>query len=238
MKVVILAGGLGTRIAEETNTKPKPMVNIAGRPILWHIMNNYASQGFNDFIIATGYKGELIHDWVKSLNEDWKVSTLDTGLDTQTGGRLLQSINSCDDSVFMATYGDGLSNVSIQSLLSFHKNSGALATVTAVRPPARFGYLQIKGNLAIHFGEKRQSDEGWINGGFFVFNREVSKFIEGAHEPLETGALPRLAAAKNLAAFQHFGFWQPMDTLREKIELEKLALNDPIPWIFKGASSK
>jgi glucose-1-phosphate cytidylyltransferase len=133
----------------------------------------------------------------------------------------------------MATYGDGLSNVSIEKLLSFHKKSKTLATVTAVRPPARFGYLQINNHLATHFGEKNQSDEGWINGGFFVFERDVINFIQGLHEPLETGALPRLAASNNLAAFQHFGFWQPMDTLREKLELEKLALNNPAPWVFQ-----
>jgi len=238
MKVVILAGGLGTRIAEETSSKPKPMVNIAGRPILWHIMNNYSKQGYSDFIIATGYKGELIRDWVKTLKSDWSISTLDTGLDTQTGGRLLQAINSCADSMFMVTYGDGLSNVSIENLLSFHKESETVATVTAVRPPARFGHLQIENNLATHFGEKNQSDEGWINGGFFVFERDVINFIEGPHEPLETGALPRLAASNNLAAFQHFGFWQPMDTLREKNELERLALNDPAPWVFENQSTK
>ncbi len=238
MKVVILAGGLGTRIAEETGSKPKPMVNIAGRPILWHIMQNYSNQGYSDFIITTGYKGEVIRDWVKTLNTGWNVTTLDTGLDTQTGGRLLQAINSCGDSIFMVTYGDGLSNVSLKSLLSFHKKSETLATVTAVRPPARFGYLQIKNNLATHFGEKNQSDTGWINGGFFVFERKVIEFIKGLHEPLETGALPRLAAANNLAAFQHSGFWQPMDTLREKNELEKLALNNPAPWIFQEKSTK
>jgi glucose-1-phosphate cytidylyltransferase len=238
MKVIILAGGLGTRIAEETSTKPKPMVDIAGRPMLWHIMHNYSTQGFSDFIIATGYKGELIRDWVKTLKEGWNVSTLDTGFDTQTGGRLLQVINSCTDSIFMATYGDGLSNVSIKNLLSFHKKSETLATVTAVRPPARFGYLQIENNLATHFGEKNQSDEGWINGGFFVFERKVTNFIKGPQEPLETGALPRLASAKNLAAFQHFGFWQPMDTLREKNELEKLALNSPAPWVYQEESTK
>jgi glucose-1-phosphate cytidylyltransferase len=238
MKVVILAGGLGTRIAEETSSKPKPMVNIAGRPILWHIMKNYSIQGYNDFILATGYKGELIRDWVKTLNAEWTVSTLDTGLDTQTGGRLLQAIDSCADSMFMVTYGDGLSNVSIKNLLSFHKKSKTLATVTAVRPPARFGYLQIENNLATHFGEKNQSDEGWINGGFFVFEREVINFIEGPHEPLETGALPRLAASNNLAAFQHYGFWQPMDTLREKNELERLALDNPAPWVFQEKSDE
>lgn len=238
MKVIILAGGLGTRIEEETSSKPKPMVNIAGRPILWHIMHNYAKQGFIDFVIVTGYKGELIHDWVKTLDLGWNVSTLDTGLDTQTGGRLLQAVNSCSDSIFMVTYGDGLSDVSIKGLLSFHKRSETLATVTAVRPPARFGYLQIEKNLATHFGEKNQSDEGWINGGFFVFEREVIDYIEGSHEPLETGALPRLAASNNLAAFQHFGFWQPMDTLREKNTLEKLALINPAPWVIQEKSDK
>jgi glucose-1-phosphate cytidylyltransferase len=238
MKVVILAGGLGTRIAEETSSKPKPMVSIAGRPILWHIMHNYSKQGYSDFVIATGYKGELIHDWVKTLNVGWNVSTLDTGLETQTGGRLLQVINSCTDSTFMVTYGDGLSNVSIKNLLTFHNKSGTLATVTAVRPPARFGYLKINNHLATHFGEKNQSDEGWINGGFFVFERDVIEFIEGPLEPLETGALPRLAGSNNLAAFQHFGFWQPMDTLRDKNELEKLALNNPAPWVFQEKPNK
>ena len=232
MKVIILAGGLGTRIMEETKSKPKPMVTIAGRPILWHIMNSYSNQGYKDFIIATGYKGEIVTEWANDLDEDWNILTLDTGLETQTGGRVLQCINSCDDTNFMVTYGDGLANVSLQALLDFHRSSKTLATLTAVRPPARFGYLQIEKNLVLHFGEKNQSDEGWINGGFFIFEREIINYISHINEPLETGALPRLAQSRELAAFQHFGFWQPMDTLREKNELEKLAIMDPVPWVL------
>ena len=231
MKVILLAGGLGTRIAEETDTKPKPMVLIDGKPILWHLMNIFAAQGHSDFVIATGYKGEVIHDWVSNLESDWNIQPLDTGLNTQTGGRIKKCIESTNDDVFFATYGDGLANVDLRALLTQHKSGGLAATVTAVRPPARFGYLQFEGSEVTHFGEKNQADEGWINGGFFVLNRQVVNSIHEESEPFETGALPRLVSQGQLGAYQHRGFWQPMDTLREKLDLEKAAKESPPPWL-------
>lgn len=231
MKIIILAGGLGTRISEETDTKPKPMVLIAGKPLLWHLMQIYASQGFKDFVIATGYKGEVIHDWILSIQDDWNVSAIDTGENTQTGGRIKKCIESFPDELFMATYGDGLGNINLANVIALHNANSGLATVTAVRPPARFGYLKIDGEKVHHFGEKNQSDEGWINGGFFVLDRQVSNFIVGNNEPFETGALPKLATKNLLNAYKHEGFWQPMDTLREKLDLEKLAKLIPAPWL-------
>lgn len=231
MKVILLAGGLGTRIAEETDTKPKPMVLIDDKPILWHLMNIFASQGYTDFVIATGYKGEVIHDWVATLESNWNIQALDTGLNTQTGGRIKKCIESTEGEAFFATYGDGLANVDLHVLLTQHQSSGQVATVTAVRPPARFGYLHIEGSDVTHFGEKNQSDEGWINGGFFVLNRQVISSINDDSEPFETGALPRLVAQGQLGAYQHQGFWQPMDTLREKLDLEKAAKESPPPWL-------
>ena len=231
MKVILLAGGLGTRIAEETDTKPKPMVLIDEKPILWHLMNIFALQGHSDFVIATGYKGEVIHDWVSTLKSDWNIQALDTGLNTQTGGRIKKCIESTNDEEYFATYGDGLANVDLGALLTQHQLSGQSATVTAVRPPARFGYLHIEGSDVTHFGEKNQSDEGWINGGFFVLNRQVINSIHDDSEPFETGALPRLVSQGQLGAYQHQGFWQPMDTLREKLDLEKAAKESPPPWL-------
>ena len=231
MKIILLAGGLGTRISEETDTKPKPMVLIAGKPLLWHLMNIYAKQGFSDFVIATGYKGELIHDWVSTLEEPWKVEALETGEQTQTGGRIKKCISAFRDELFLATYGDGLGNINISNVLKVHNSNSGLATLTAVRPPARFGYVKFDGEKVHHFGEKNQSDEGWINGGFFVLNREVSEYIANDGEPFETGALPRLAGDNLLNAYKHEGFWQPMDTLREKLDLEKLAISTPPPWL-------
>lgn len=231
MKIILLAGGLGTRISEETDTKPKPMVLIAGKPLLWHLMNIYAKQGFSDFVIATGYKGEVIHDWVSTLEEPWKVQALDTGEQTQTGGRIKKCISAFNDELFLATYGDGLGNINISNVLKLHNSNSGHATLTAVRPPARFGYVKFDGHKVHHFGEKNQSDEGWINGGFFVLNREVSEYISNDSEPFETGALPRLAGENLLNAYKHEGFWQPMDTLREKLDLEKLAISTPPPWL-------
>jgi len=231
LKIILLAGGLGTRISEETDTKPKPMVLIDGKPLLWHLMRIYASQGFNDFVIATGYKGEVIHEWIPSLQEDWNVSALDTGENTQTGGRIKKCIDAFPDEIFLATYGDGLGNVKVASVLSLHYANSGLVTLTAVRPPARFGYVKIDGEKVHHFGEKSQSDEGWINGGFFVLDRKVANYIAGDSEPFETGALPKLATENLLNAYKHEGFWQPMDTLREKLDLEKLAKLSPAPWL-------
>ena len=237
MKVIIIAGGLGTRISEETDDKPKPMVLINGQPILWHLMNIFSLQGFNDFVISTGYKSEVIEKWVSknkildSNFEKMNITIMNTGLHTQTGGRISEVMKILPKEKVIATYGDGLANVSIKKLLDFHTRHGKLATVTAVRPPARFGYMKIEGNTVTHFGEKNQSDEGWINGGFFVLEPQVANYVKSLDEPFESGALVRLAAESNLMAYHHESFWQPMDTLREKRELEKDALLDIPPWL-------
>ena len=229
--MIILAGGLGTRISEETSDKPKPMVEISGKPILWHLMSIFAKQGINEFIVATGYKSEVIHDWVETVKEPWSIRAIDTGLNTQTGGRILECMKTVPGERVLATYGDGLGNVNIDSLLDFHNNQHKKATVTAVRPPARFGVLESENGLVVRFGEKNQADSGWINGGFFVLEPEVSGYIHELSEPFETGALPRLVAEKQLVSYHHNGFWQPMDTLREKHDLEKLALLNPPSWL-------
>jgi len=231
MKVVILAGGLGTRISEETTDKPKPMVEIAGKPILWHIMNVFARQSFSDFVIATGYKGEVIRQWIETLDEPWNIQALDTGLDTQTGGRIKLALEAVGAQQVIATYGDGLANVNINSLLHKHTQSELLATVTAVRPPARFGVLESSNGVVTHFGEKNQADAGWINGGFFVLEPEICDYITGPTEPFETGALPRLVKNKLLGVYHHEGFWKPMDTLREKHELADYAARETPPWL-------
>jgi len=231
VKVIILAGGMGTRISEETETKPKPMVLLDSKPILWHLMSIYVKQGFEDFVIAAGYKSEVIQEWVTKSHFDWNVTVLETGLHTQTGGRLKQCIENFSDVEFLATYGDGLGNIDVNRKLDFHRDHGLLFTITAVHPPARFGVLEIDSGLVRHFGEKTQTGLGWINGGFFVLNREVANYIEGDSEPLETGALPRLVSEDQLMAFEHDGFWQPMDTLREKQDLSLLAAQSPPPWL-------
>ena len=236
MKVIIIAGGLGTRISEETDDKPKPMVLINDKPIIWHLMNIFSLQGFNEFIISTGYKSEVIETWVNQneiLDSKFKkmnIETINTGLQTQTGGRISEVMKALPKESVIATYGDGLANVSVNKLLDFHTHHGKLATVTAVRPPARFGYMKIERNTVTHFGEKNQSDEGWINGGFFVLNPEVIKYIDSVDEPFETGALVRLANESQLMAYQHEGFWQPMDTLRDKNHLEELWVSGAAPW--------
>ena len=231
MKAIILAGGLGTRISEETSDKPKPMVEISGKPILWHLMSIFAAQGVTDFIVATGYKSEVIEKWIPSVKEPWEITALDTGLDTQTGGRILECMKSVSGQRVLATYGDGLGNVNLKSLLDFHNHQGKKATVTAVRPPARFGVLESQNGLVTRFGEKNQADSGWINGGFFVLEPDVATYIHGLSEPFEEGALPRLVADRELVSYHHNGFWQPMDTLREKHDLEKLALLNPPTWL-------
>ena len=252
MKTIILAGGLGTRIAEETTVRPKPMVEIGGKPILWHIMNIYASHGFNEFLVACGYKGEVIkeyfhnlffhnsdfvidlsdgsHSVINSCCLDWKVGVIDTGLHTMTGGRLLRLKGLTGDGTFMLTYGDGLSDVNINDLIAFHKAHGKLATVTAVRPPARFGGLVLDSDSVHEFSEKPQTDEGWINGGFFVFEPGVFGYLGGDETILERDPLEKLAADGQLMAFRHEGFWQPLDTLREKQMLETLWSNGNAPW--------
>ena len=231
MKVIILAGGLGTRISEETSDKPKPMVEILGKPILWHLMTIFAKQGINEFIVATGYKSEVIQSWVETVKEPWSIKALETGLNTQTGGRILECMKSVPGERVLATYGDGLGNVNLKSLLDFHNHQGKKATVTAVRPPARFGVLESQNGLVTRFGEKSQSDSGWINGGFFVLDPDVASYIHDLSEPFESGAIPRLVNEKELVSYHHNGFWQPMDTLREKHDLEKLALLNPPSWL-------
>ena len=228
---------MGTRISEETGDKPKPMVLINKKPILWHLMNIFSLQGLDEFIISTGYKSEVIENWVQNnqifdsnLNR-MKISIINTGLHTQTGGRISEIMKIFPDENFIATYGDGLANVPIKELLNFHSSHGNLATVTAVRPPARFGYMKIKKNVVTHFGEKNQSDEGWINGGFFVLNSKVKDYVKSSDEPFETGALVRLANESKLIAFHHKGFWQPMDTLRERNLLEAESVLKTPAWL-------
>jgi glucose-1-phosphate cytidylyltransferase len=231
MKAIILAGGLGTRLSEETGDKPKPMVLLDDKPILWHLMNIYGRQGVTDFVIATGYLGNIIHDWVSDLKSPWNVTALDTGLNTLTGGRIKKCLEFIGPERVFATYGDGLGNIDLNALLDFHLQQGRLATVTAVRPPARFGLLESSNGLVTNFTEKNQADGGWINGGFFVLEPSVKDFILQDMEPFETGALPKLVADSNLSAFHHGGFWQPMDTLREKQELSKMAVTENPPWL-------
>jgi len=231
VKAIILAGGLGTRLSEETSDKPKPMVPIAGQPILWHLMNLISKQGINDFIIAAGYKSDVIASWVDQLECDWNVQTVDTGLETQTGGRISICMEKAEEEAVLVTYGDGLANVNISELTKFHRSAGTLATITAVRPPARFGVLHSENGIVKHFGEKNQADSGWINGGFFILEPGVKQFIEHTLEPFETGAIPRLVSQRQLAAYHHSGFWQPMDTLRERNDLEILALQTTPPWL-------
>jgi glucose-1-phosphate cytidylyltransferase len=250
MKVVILAGGRGTRISEEN--APKPMVEIGGRPMLWHIMNIYAAHGFKEFLVACGYKGDHIKEYfhnffihsndyvidlkdgsLKILNTsgtDWKIGVIDTGLDTQTGGRIRRLASWIGDDTFMVTYGDGVAAIEIPKLIAFHRKHGKLATVTAVRPPARFGGLNLKGDAVKEFSEKPQAGEGWINGGFFVFEPGVFDYLEGDEAILEREPLEKLAEDGQLMAFKHTGFWQPMDTLREKRLLDEMWTNGNAPW--------
>ncbi len=245
MRVIILAGGLGTRISEETRNKPKPMVLINQNPILWHIMETFMVQGISDFVISTGYKSEVIDEWLLKIDgkidtkdgqkiftfPTFRVTTIFTGLETQTGGRIANCMKNFPGERFIATYGDGLANVSVSKLIDFHFSHGKLATVTAVRPPARFGYLNIENQKVIRFGEKNQSDAGWINGGYFVVEPQVAQYVNGDDESFESGALPKLVSENNLMAHLHQGFWQPMDTLREKHELEILAKLETPPWL-------
>lgn len=252
MKVAILAGGLGTRLSEETAVKPKPMVEIGGRPILWHIMNIYAAHGFNEFVIALGYRGELIKDYfinyhyrardltVKLMNgdvsvhegasEDWTVHLLDTGADTNTGGRVKRLAEFIGHEPFMLTYGDGVSNINIPKLLEYHRAQKKLATITAVRPPARFGQMILFNGRVTEFKEKPQIGEGWVNGGFFVLQPEVVDYIKDDQTAWEFESLEKIAAQGQLAAYQHEGFWQSMDTLRDVNLLEKLWREGNAPW--------
>lgn len=251
MKVVFLAGGRGTRLAEETAIWPKPMIEIGGRPLLLHLMQHYAEYGFKDFLVACGYRGEMIKEYFRSLpirrsdyiidladgsleivkptGLDWRIGAIDTGMETTTGGRILRLRGLLGDAPFMVTYGDGLGNVDVDALVAFHRSHGRLATVTAVRPPARFGALALDGARVLEFAEKPQTSEGWINGGFFVFQPGVFAYLDEG-SPLERGPLERLAAAGELMAFRHDGFWMPMDTLRDKQHLEALWQSGEAPW--------
>jgi len=234
LKVIILAGGLGTRLSEETLDKPKPMVEICGEPILLHIMRIYHSQIDCDFVIATGYLSDVIEEYLESKQfkkEGIRATAMFTGLETQTGGRIKKVMDSIPGEKVMATYGDGVCDIDIHSLLTFHNNHNRLATLTAVRPAARFGRLEIRGDRVTNFSEKRQSQEGWINGGYFVFEPEVTRYIQDASQALEHEPLTNLAHEENLMAFKHHGFWQPMDTLREKHDLEELIKLGSAPWI-------
>ncbi|MEK7382963.1 MAG: glucose-1-phosphate cytidylyltransferase [Elusimicrobiota bacterium] len=252
MKVAILAGGLGSRLSEMTDRLPKPMVEIGGRPILWHIMKHYAHFGMRDFVIALGYKGEVIKDYFVNYHlhsnhltvrlktgavevsegghEDWKVHLLDTGEKTQTGGRVRRVMQSVGREPLMLAYGDGVSNVDIGKLLKFHRAHGKLATVTAMRPPARFGALQLKADRVTRFIEKPQAGDGWINGGFFVLEPGVIDYIEGDLTLFEKEPLERLARAGQLVAYRHDDFWQCMDTVRDVRLLEDLWGGGKAPW--------
>jgi glucose-1-phosphate cytidylyltransferase len=222
MKIVILAGGFGTRLSEYTKTIPKPMVKVGGKPIIFQIMKLYAKYGFNDFYIALGYKGEIIKSFFKKKFYNWNVTLVDTGKKTMTGGRLKKMKNLFrKNETFMMTYGDGISNVNLKKLVNFHKKNNSIATLTAVRPPARFGAIKIKGNQVQHFREKSKLDEGWINGGFFVFEPEIFNYIKGDHIFLEREPMAKLASKKKLIAYKHKDFWQCIDTKRDKDILEK-----------------
>lgn len=252
VKAVILAGGLGTRLSEETGLKPKPMLEIGGVPILWHIMKTYSHYGVNDFIICCGYKGYIIKEYFANYflhtsdvtfdmrnnsskvhennAEPWRVTLVDTGDETMTGGRLKRVASYLDDDPFCLTYGDGLSNVDIGKLIAFHKQGNTLATLTAVQPPGRFGSLIMENGKVKGFQEKPQGDGGWINGGFFVLSPEVIDYIDGDSTVWEAGPLEKLAGEGNLSSFKHKGFWQPMDTLRDKKQLEDLWQSTKAPW--------
>ncbi len=251
-KLVILAGGLGTRLSEETETKAKPMVEIGGRPIIWHLMKIYSHHGVNDFIICVGYKGYTIKEYFANYYihtsdvtfdmvnnkmeihrvgaEPWRVTLVDTGADTMTGGRIRRVAEYLNEDFFCATYGDGLADIDIAKLIAFHQQHGRLATITAVQPPGRFGALEVDNALVTEFTEKPHGDAGWINGGFFVMSSQVLRYIDGDGTVLEQEPLRNLARDRQLAAFHHEGFWHPMDTLRDRHQLEKLWSTGKAPW--------
>jgi glucose-1-phosphate cytidylyltransferase len=252
MKAVILAGGYGTRISEETQTKPKPLIEIGGRPILWHIMKTYSHYGINDFIICCGYKGYKIKEYFTNYfahnsditvdlknnhvdihqkpSEPWKVTLVDTGLDTMTGGRLKKVEKYVGNETFCFTYGDGVSDVNISEVIKFHQKNKKSATVTSIQPPGRFGNLELNDNLVSKFIEKPQGDGGWINGGFFVLEHDVFDYINDDTTIWEKESLEKLAEKNQLIAFKHKGFWQPLDTLRDKNSLEKLWASNKASW--------
>jgi glucose-1-phosphate cytidylyltransferase len=253
MKAVILAGGLGTRLSEETQLKPKPMVEIGGKPILWHILKIYSQHNINEFIICCGYKGYVIKEYFANYflhtsdvtfhlgkehkievhnrkSEPWVVTLVDTGEESNTGGRLKRVERYLDDEDFCFTYGDGVANINIDSLISHHRKEGRMATLTAVRPPGRYGAVHIENKTVTNFQEKPEGDNAWISGGFFVLKRSVIELISSDNTCWETEVLPNLAAASELSAFEHNGFWQPMDTLRDKTHLERMWQTGTAPW--------
>jgi|TARA_B100001013_G_scaffold60421_1_gene31673 glucose-1-phosphate cytidylyltransferase len=231
LKAVILAGGYGTRISEESHLKPKPMIEIGGMPLLWHIMKIYSHYGINEFVICCGYKGDMIKEYFSKFDFPlWNVQLVDTGLNTMTGGRIKRIQNHIDDT-FCVTYGDGVSDVNINDLILFHKEKKSLATLTAIHPPERFGVLELSGNNVVEFHEKHQGESSWINGGFFVFEKEIFDYIKnGDSTTLERTPFETLAKEKKLTAFKHEGFWHPMDTLRDKKHLENLWTSNKAPW--------
>jgi glucose-1-phosphate cytidylyltransferase len=255
MKVVILAGGYGTRISEESHLKPKPMIEVGGMPILWHIMKSYSFYGFNEFIICCGYKGYVIKEYFadyylhrsditfdfaannsitihNNVAEPWKVTLVDTGLDTMTGGRIKRVKDYVGDETFMLTYGDGVSDLDINKLISFHKSEDRTATITAIQPGGRFGVLDMDDDGRIHsFTEKAKEDGGWINAGFMVLEPQIMDYIDGDDTIFERAPLEKLAKEGNLGAYKHNGFWQCMDTQRDKELLEKLILENNAPWV-------
>lgn len=251
MKVVILAGGLGTRLSEETAIKPKPLVEIGAMPMIWHIMKTYSHYGFNDFVVCLGYKGYMIKEWfanyslhksditidlkknkvevLDNKSEDWRITLVDTGIKTETGGRI-KLVKKHLDGTFMLTYGDGVSDINIKELVSFHKKHGKAATITAVQPPGRFGALELEGEKVKDFLEKPAGDGAWINGGFFVLEQEAFDYIKGDSTVWEREPLEGLARDGKLMAFKHSGFWKPMDKLKDKMELESAWESGSAPW--------
>lgn len=252
MKVVILAGGLGTRISEESSVRPKPMIEVGGKPVLWHIMKTYSAHGLHDFIICCGYKGYMIKEYFANYflhmsdvtfdmqsnkmevhqhhSEPWRVTLVDTGEETMTGGRIKRVANYLDGEDFCCTYGDGISDVNITALIEFHKQHGKLATLTATQPTGRFGALDLNGNSVVGFQEKPQGDGGWINGGFFVLSPKILDYIKGDNTLWERDPMEQLAKEEQMVAYFHSGFWQPMDTLRDKNYLEELWTGGNPPW--------
>jgi len=222
MKVVLLAGGFGTRLSEYTKTIPKPMIKVGGKPMIFHIMKQYAKYGFKEFYIALGYKGSVIKKFFDKNFYDWKINLIETGKKTMTGGRLKRLKKYIGNETFMLTYGDGLSDINLRQLLKFHKKNKKFVTITAVRPPARFGALKLKGQYVSYFKEKSKLDEGWINGGFFVMEPEFLKFIQNDNTYLEREPLEKMTSKKQLVAFKHKGFWQCMDTKRDKDKINKI----------------